>query len=237
MTQYDIVYKKLLFAYGHQNWWPIIINGGSEYLSEFNKRRRTSMERLEICLGAILTQNTNWKNVEASLIVLKESGSMNVQQLADISRQELAYIIRSSGYFNQKAKKIKNFIKFIQYRLSGDIDNLDRLDLPEARNALLSVWGIGRETADSMLLYAFDRPVFIVDAYTRRIFYRLGYIDGDEEYDDIRYQIEYDLPQDILIYKEYHGLLVKHAKLFCRKKPVCEECPIQGLCLFYESEG
>ncbi len=237
MNKISDLYDILLTNYGYQNWWPLLKEKKCLYKAEFNKREKTEDEKFEICIGAILTQNTSWKNVEATLISLKEEGLLDFPSLDRISHSELSRRIKKAGYFNQKTKKIKYLLSFIKSELNGSIDALGDYGICTAREMLLSVWGIGKETADSILLYAFNMPVFVVDSYTRRIFFRLGIIDGDEEYDEIRELIEGSIPDDTSVYKEYHGLLVEHAKAHCRRKPYCMECPVSSICIFNEANN
>lgn len=229
------IYSILYAEYGKQNWWPIIKDNRSVYSQDFSNRAKNSEEKLEISIGAILTQNTNWNNAGRSLIKLKEKGLLNIDILHNIELKELADIIRSSGYYNQKAKKIKLIIDFIINDLSGNIENLSSYDLHDARERLLSIWGIGKETCDSILLYAFDFLIFIIDNYTRRLFHRIGLIDGTEEYDDIRHLIESEADRDITVYREYHALIVNLSKIHCKKKPDCIKCPLEKLCLYREA--
>lgn len=237
LDKVSLVYDRLLERYGRQYWWPIVEGNESRYLPEYSNREKTGIEKLEIAIGAVLTQNTSWKNAEQTLLELKKKGVLNLESLLCLSHDEIAVLIKKSGYYNQKAKKIKELVGFIQEKLSGRIEQLSMSGSDKARNELLSLWGIGRETADSILLYAYDMPFFVIDAYTRRIFYRTGLIDGDEEYDDLRFYIESSLPKDIAVYKEYHGLLVEHGKIHCRKTPSCRACPLADICVYYESNA
>ena len=224
------IYNILLKIYGFQYWWPIVIDGKSRYLEEFSKRERTSEEIFEICIGAILTQNTAWKNVEKALINLKTKTNLDIKKIQNLDMTTLAELIKPSGYFNQKSKKIKAFLNFINDELKGDIIKIKNYTTEKARNILLSVWGIGRETADSILLYAYDKPIFVTDAYTRRIFSRVSLIKGELEYDLIQKMFHENLPQDSNIYKEYHALIVAFAKDTCKKEPSCDKCCIRNLC-------
>ena len=195
------IYDKLLRAFGKQNWWPMS-----------NAFRPPEWE---IWIGAILTQNTNWKNVEKALQNLKNHGLLSKQDIIRTKQDTLAKLIKPSGYYNQKAKKLRKLASF--------------QDKP-TREALLSIWGIGPETADSILLYACGKPYFVIDAYTRRVFSRIGLLEKDMPYDDMREFFESRLPRDTELYREYHALIVELAKRFCRKTPKCSECPISSLC-------
>lgn len=180
-------------------------------------------------LGAILTQNTAWKNVEKAVTALKADRRLSLAALRKVPIRRLARTIRSSGFFNIKARRIKNFVGYID-RHHGSIGRLLSGRPGDLRRRLLEINGIGRETADSIVLYAARKPVFVVDAYTRRIFSRLGLISGREDYETIRRIFETTLPKCARLYNEYHALIVRHAKEFCRRDPLCETCPITKIC-------
>ncbi len=207
------VYDLLLAKYGRQGWWPITPEGEGKPV--YGAARDSEKHKLEIALGAILTQNTSWKNVEKAMINLHDRRMVSIGSLREVDTEELAQIIRPAGYFNQKAKKIKGYIRFLD---SGK---------KMTREELLGVWGIGKETADSILLYAFDEPEFVVDAYTRRMFSHYGLIDGKEEYDDIKEKFEKELGKDLDIYKEYHALIVEHGKRHFSKRPYGKDDPLK----------
>ena len=197
------IYNKLLKRFGKQNWWPVFSSNTDEKI-------------LEICIGAILTQNTSWNNVEKSIKILKEKNLFNIENLNKIHESELALLIKSSGYYNQKARKIKELIKFLNS------------EKEISRNNLLEIWGIGRETTDSILCYAFDKPFFVVDAYTKRIFLRLGF--KENNYDEMQSLVSKSL--DSKYFNEFHALLVKLGKDYCKKQPKCDECPLNDKCKF-----
>ncbi len=199
------VYDELFKAFGPQHWWP----GDTP---------------LEIAIGAILTQNTNWKNVEKAIDNLKKRNLIDVDGLLSLNDSELSSLIKPSGFFNVKTKRLKSFLKFLKE--VGGLEKLRKKDVSVLRELLLSVPGVGKETADSIILYALEKPVFVVDAYTRRFLKRHGILDGNEEYDEIRELFEQSLPRDVQIYKEYHALIVKLGKVYCRSKPICEGCPL-----------
>ncbi len=199
------IYSTLLKRFGPQNWWP----GDSP---------------LEIAIGAILTQNTNWKNVEKAIENLKKKGLIDVDRILETPENELRELIRPSGFFNIKLRRLLNFIEFLKSH--GGLDGLKKLPLHELRKKLLAVGGIGFETADSIMLYALEKPVFVVDAYTRRFLKRHGIIRGNEKYDEIRELFEKNLPRDVELFKEYHALIVKLGKVYCKSKPVCDNCPL-----------
>lgn len=224
------IVEKLEKFFGKQNWWPLLKDGECLYLEENAVRTKNAAEKWEIMLGAILTQNTSWTNVIRSLAALEKMKLLTWDAVIHCPEDKLALVIRSSGYYHQKAKKIRFLAEFFRDRFDGKVEDLDRLSLSEARKGLLSVWGIGPETADSILLYAYDRLVFVVDAYTRRIFSHLKLIDKTADYEEIRFFIENNLPADVRLYQEAHALFVALGKTFCKPKPVCENCPLSEFC-------
>ncbi len=208
------IHDKLLTHYGSQNWWPT------------HNHRSDAARKWEICVGAILAQNTSWKNVEKALDNLIATGCLDAEKIAEIRDRKLEKLIKSSGFYRQKAKRLKAFSNHV-LKEHGSARNF----LKDAtRDELLAINGIGHETADSMLLYACDKMHFVVDAYTRRILSRLGVIDEGMDYDEIKHFFESNLPKQLEIYNEFHALIVKHAKEHCRKKPVCEGCIISDEC-------
>ncbi|MGQ0794407.1 MAG: endonuclease III domain-containing protein [Deltaproteobacteria bacterium] len=195
--------------YGPQGWWP-------------------SDSPLECILGAILTQNTSWTNVERAIGNLKAGGMILIERLAAIDTPSLAEVIRPSGYFNQKAQKIKNFIRFLGDSYNGNLDEMLASDTEVLRRQLLDVKGIGAETADSILLYAAGKTVFVVDAYTHRILSRHGIIPQETNYEEMQDAFMRALPDEAGIFNEYHALLVRLGKERCRKKsPLCAGCPLE----------
>ena len=205
-----VVYRKLFTALGAQHWWP-------------------ADSPFEVMVGAVLTQNTAWSNVERAIANLRTRNKLDAQQIVRARTDHLAGWLRPSGYFNVKAKRLKNFCRW--YLDSGGYRQLKLLDTETLRKALLVVNGIGRETADDILLYAFKRPVFVIDAYTRRLFSRLDLFAGDEPYDEMRLAIESALGADVEMYNEYHALIVRHAKQHCRVKPHCGGCVLRDRCM------
>jgi len=212
------VYEVLLKKYGSQGWWPILDtnSNSSVYDKSFPKKERADDEKFEISIGAILTQNTSWQNVEKALYNLKAKNVLSPDKIMSINLKRLADLIRPSGYYNQKAKKIKEIVRFLK---SGKEIN---------RENLLSVWGVGPETADSILLYAYNQPVFVIDAYTKRVMNRLGF--KENTYDQLQGLFMQNLPENVQLYNEYHALLVRLSKDFCKKKPDCKGCPILKNC-------
>lgn len=203
------LYQRLLISHGPQSWWP----GDSPF---------------EIMVGAVLTQNTAWTNVERALANLIGNAALSPERILTVDESRLADWLRPSGYFNIKAKRLRNFCRW--YVDAGKFSMLSRQSTADLRAALLAVNGIGPETADDILLYAFERPVFVIDAYTRRFFARLGLIQGDEGYEQLRVAIEDALGADVALFNEYHALIVIHAKDICRVRPRCELCILRKTC-------
>jgi endonuclease-3 related protein len=210
------VLERLLAHFGPQHWWP----GETPF---------------EVCVGAVLTQNAAWTNVEKAIANLKRARSLTPQAILRLSDRRLAALIRPSGYFNVKARRLKAFVQYFQERHGASIRQMKRNPLTPLRAELLTVHGIGKETADSILLYALDKPIFVVDAYTRRIFGRHGWIRGDEEYDEIREMVEKGCQVKSTEFRcqefnELHAQLVAVGKAFCHKgKPFCCKCPLQKM--------
>ena len=229
---YLTVFQRLNKHYGSQNWWPIVVGEQSLYLPEYRTKERNEDEIFEIAVGAILTQNTAWINVEKALVNLKKIGPLNLNTLQKLDDDIIKKAIRPAGYYNQKLKKIRAFQTFIENQALRSLSDLKNSKILDARKGLLSIWGVGMETADSILLYALGKAVFVVDTYTRRLFSRLGKIPERADYDDIRLTLEKHLPQDIDLFREYHALIVRHAKEHCRKKALCQDCPLADICAF-----
>jgi endonuclease-3 related protein len=199
----------MLAAHGPQFWWP-------------------GRTRFEVIVGAILTQNTSWSNVERAIANLRRERLLSPSAIERIPVHRLATLIRSSGYFRQKARKLKAFVNFLRSRYQGSLNRLFARPTGALREQLLSVHGIGPETADSILLYAGNHPVFVVDAYTRRILERHRMARGKESYEEIRQLFEFSLPAEPKLFNEYHALLVHTGKHFCHKRqPDCQRCPLQ----------
>lgn len=201
------MFHLLLHRFGPQNWWP-------------------GETALEMMLGAVLTQNTNWKNVEKALRNLKGLHLLSLHGIRSQSTPELAERIRPVGYYNVKAKRLKNLIEFISDRYHGDLPALLKEKTGVLREGLLSIKGIGPETADSILLYAAGRPIFVIDAYTHRILSRHSMIDDQATYDELQAYFMDHLPDDPELFNEFHALIVRTGKEYCRKKPLCHECPL-----------
>ena len=222
------IYEVLLDTFGQQHWWPI----DRKY-----HQRQHSDPRFEIIIGAILTQNTAWTNVEKALENLKKQHTFTIHTMTQVDEKDLKTMIQPSGFFNQKAQRLKLFASHLEKKYDGDLQMFFLRDTSEIRHELLSLSGIGPETADSILLYAGNHPVFVVDAYTRRICCRFPFHVGSGSYDDIQQFFERQLSstipekEQISTYKEFHALLVKLAKQYCwKKKPSCSTCPLNRLC-------
>ncbi len=227
MNNIKRIYQLLLEAYGRQGWWPVTPIGCrmDEYRPVYGVKGLTDKQRFEIIIGAILTQNTNWKNVEKALINLNKEKLIDINKIKNINIRKLASLIRPSGYFNQKAERLKIIADFLS---KNPINKLKKGNIKELREKLLELKGIGPETADSILLYAFDKPIFVVDAYTKRVFNRLGYKEGT--YEELQKLFMGNLSEDAKIFNEYHALLVELGKKYCKNKPICQECPIKNIC-------
>jgi endonuclease-3 related protein len=206
LSQY---FDALFRAYGEQHWWP----------------GRTPFE---IIVGAILVQNTNWTNAARAIANLRQAKLLTPSAIETLPQSKLARLIRSSGYFRQKARKLKAFVAFLRKEHRGSLAAMFRTPTAILRQQLLAVHGIGPETADSMLLYAGNHRVFVVDAYTRRIFQRHGLAAGKESYEEIRGLVEKSLPNDPQLFNEFHALIVRTGKLYCRSRaPLCSQCALR----------
>jgi len=204
------IYQLLFGRFGPQHWWP-------------------GQTQFEIITGAILTQNTSWANVEKAITNLKAADCLTPEKLALLDVPQLAQLIRPAGYYNIKAKRLKNFINWLFDNYDGNLTSLEDLGTGQLRAELLAINGIGRETADSILLYAFERPIFVVDAYTARIAFRHQLIQPDADYEQLRELFQSNVPEDIQLFNEYHALLVRVGKEFCKPKAGCPGCPLEEL--------
>jgi endonuclease-3 related protein len=201
------IYEKLNAHFGDLRWWP----GDSPF---------------EVIVGAILTQNTSWRNVESAIKQLKLKDLLYPGEIFKIDDNILANLIRSAGYYNIKTQRLKSFVQFLYDEYNGDLDAMFAEDLWHLREKLLSVKGVGEETADSILLYAGNKPIFVVDAYTRRILQRHDIIGPDARYTKIQQLFMNSLPHDVPLFNQYHALLVNTGKLFCKRNPYCGKCPL-----------
>lgn len=204
------IYRKLYKAYGPRHWWP----GETPF---------------EVMVGAILTQNTSWRNVEKAIQKLKNKGVLNAEGIHQLRKSQLAPLIRSSGYYRIKAERLKAFVDFLFENYDGNINRMRKEGLKTLRAKLLKVNGIGPETADSILLYGLKKPIFVVDAYTKRILSRHGMISESASYGEIQRLFMNHLPHNKRIFNEYHALLVHLGKTLCKKVPRCDICPIKGV--------
>lgn len=204
------IYKTLYRFFGPQHWWP----GDTPF---------------EVMLGAILTQNTNWQNVKRAIANIKRANLLAPKKLLK-NRRRIPELIKPSGFYKLKSKRLIKFLEMYVKHYNGDVKNFKGKKTKEIREELLAIPGIGYETADSILLYALNQPVFVVDAYTRRIFTRHNVFDNNPGYDEIRLLFENNLPRDTKLFNEYHALLVKLGKEYCKKnEPKCNICPVRDI--------
>jgi endonuclease-3 related protein len=206
------LHRRLLDAYGPQQWWP------------------GDQDPFVVVIGAILTQSTAWSNVERALAGLRAAGLVSLRAILAAPEERLAAAIRPSGYFNVKARRLRGFAGALEERFEGDLERLFALPVAELRAALLDIDGIGPETADDIVLYAARKPVFVVDAYTRRVMSRLGITPDSGSYGRWQAVFMDHLPPEVSLFNEYHALLVRHAKSICRKTPLCGQCPLLAIC-------
>ncbi len=205
----DEVYKHLLRTLGSQHWWP-------------------ADTPFEVIVGAILTQNTAWKNVKLAIDKLREAGALDFDSILEADETYLASLIRPAGYYNQKAKRLKGFCAYVSERFDGNPDRFLSLDMESLRSELLGIRGVGPETADSIVLYAAHQPSFVVDAYTHRIFMRHGWVPESMTYEELRGYFMDCLEADVHLFQEFHALLVRIGHLYCRRKPLCPQCPMNA---------
>jgi endonuclease III related protein len=227
------IYRRLISEYGSQGWWPVSDarrpTSGPVYSPRWTRGRLTPRQQFEVAVGAILTQNTSWTNVEKAMEKLIAARCLSADRLAVLPRRQLQKLIRSSGYFRQKSARLSDFSRYLVRRWGGRIDRLLNQPTSQAREELLSLNGIGPETADSILLYAGGHPIFVVDAYTRRIGRRFGLLPNDD-YHDVQNTFMNALPASAPLHREYHALLVELAKRHCRAEARCEGCPVRSRC-------
>ncbi len=203
-------YDRLFAAYGPRHWWP-------------------ADSPFEVIVGAVLVQNTAWENVRKAIENLRRTDLLEPHALRDVPLEELEELIRPAGYYRVKARRLRHVLDFLVDRYDGCLESMFRTNLGELREQLLRVHGVGPETADSILLYAGGLPTFVVDAYTYRVVTRHGWLGFDADYDAIQDHFQSGLPEDVQLYNEYHALLVEVGKRHCRKKPVCQGCPLAEL--------
>jgi len=209
------LYQTLLQHYGSQSWWP-------------------AESTFEVMIGAVLTQNTAWTNVEKAITNLKNNSMLSSNAILGVTDEQLAEFIRPSGYFNVKAKRLKSLCSW--YQEHNGFNGLSQLNTSLLRNKLLAVHGVGPETADDILLYAFERPVFVIDSYARRLFSRTDCADSDETYNTLRILVEKALDYNLSDLNEFHALIVCHAKQHCKKHPDCQYCPVNDSCDYHQGK-
>lgn len=203
------IYQKLLKHFGKQKWWP-------------------AKTKFEVIVGAILTQRTNWKNVEKAIQRLKEAEKLNILSLATEEKRYIEDLIHPSGFYKQKTERLILLSRYILENYEGVLHSFFKKSIKEMRRELLSLKGIGPETADSILLYSAEKLILPIDAYTLRIFTRVR--SSVENYSQMQRYLMDELPQEIEVYKEFHALIVKLGKVFCKKKPLCHLCPLENTC-------
>ena len=205
------IYKGLLEHYGPQRWWP-------------------ADSPFEVMAGAVLVQSTSWRNVEHAIANLKASDSLSPDAIRDMGPETLEQLIRPSGFYRVKARRLRSLCEYLSERYADSIEAMNERPAGVLRRELLTVHGIGEETADDILLYAFNRPTFVVDAFTRRIFHRMGWCQLNSSYEDLQRVFHDHLPKDAALYNEYHALIVRHGNSTCRKMPNCDNCPLLSDC-------
>ena len=210
MTTTYQIYQQLLDKLGPQHWWP----GDSPW---------------EVMIGAVLVQNTSWKNVVRAITNLREADLIDPIRMLAVPSDELAELIRPAGYYRLKTKRLRSLLQFVVAEYEGSLDALRSVDAHLLREELLGVHGVGPETADSILLYALEQPVLVVDTYTHRVFARHGWIHFDADYHQLQEHLASELPVDVALYNELHALLVNVGHHFCRRRPKCDECPLVEL--------
>jgi len=204
----EAYFRALRRHFGPQRWWP-------------------AETPFEVMVGAVLTQNAAWTNVEKAILNLKAAGLMDPRRIHEVDAATLAWALRPAGYFNVKAGRLKNLVAWFLERAGGSVERLKETDPARLREELLGIRGIGRETADSILLYALGFPTFVVDAYTHRILSRHGLVPEETDYEEMKELFEKNLPRDARLYNEFHALLVAAGKEFCRPVPRCAPCPLR----------
>lgn len=208
-TLHDI-YNTLFRSFGPQHWWP----GETPF---------------EVAVGAILTQNTNWGNVEKAINNLKKQKALHAKLLYDMPHEKLALLIKPAGYFNVKTRRLKEFLSFLLNHYKGSMERMKNEEIHTIRHSLLNVKGIGPETADSIILYALEKPVFVIDAYTKRVLVRHKLAPEQATYHELQELFHHNLPADVQLFNEYHALFVMVGKHYCKPKPRCQECPLEGM--------
>jgi endonuclease-3 related protein len=206
------IYDKLLNHFGRQNWWP----GNTKF---------------EVIVGAILTQQTSWKNVEGAINNLKNENVLEPKKLFNLPVKKLENLIKPCGFFKVKTKRLRSFLEFFIETYDGNLEKMSEIPLEELRKELLSVYGIGPETCDSILLYATEKPIFVVDAYTIRLCQRYPLINS-KKYEGVQEFFHKNLTKDVNLFNEFHALIVELGKNYCKTKPICEKCPLKEGCKY-----
>jgi endonuclease-3 related protein len=225
------LYNNLIHHFGEQHWWPVD--------NSYHDQHQTD-PRSEIIIGAVLTQNTAWSNVENALINLKKTHNLSIKNIVDISDNELKSLIKPSGYFNQKTDRLKKLMTHIYLLYKGDLSQFFSFKIDKVRTELLSINGIGPETTDSILLYAGNYPIFVVDAYTKRISKRLPIELQNDSYSSVQAIFQNDLIDNFskekitFVYQQFHAMIVELAKNFCKTKPECTDCPMNKNCEYFK---
>ena len=217
MNKIERIYSKLYKYYGKQHWWPVT----------------SKNKEFEIIIGTVLTQNTSWKNVETAIENLKKNKLIDIKKINRINKDKLARSIKSSGYFNQKAERLKIFADYVNENYKNNLKKFLKKDVSELRKELLSIKGIGEETADSIILYAASKPVFVIDTYTKRIISRIGLCEKNVDYESLQNLFHKNLKKHHELFNEYHALLVELGKNICIKKPKCDICPVNNECNYF----
>jgi len=209
------IFNKLYKFWGPQHWWP-------------------AETKFEMVIGAILAQNISWNSAEKAICNLKRANILSVEGILQTPDEKLAELIKPAGYYNQKAKRLKEFCNFLKREFNSDLEKLFALDISSLRQVLLSQKGIGFETADSIILYGAEKPIFVVDSYTKRLFYRLGLIESEKvKYEDVQNLVMQNLELDTNTFNEFHALIVKHCKEICKsKRPTCKNCCLSMFCIY-----
>ncbi|MHB8828823.1 MAG: hypothetical protein ACYC6Q_04740 [Syntrophales bacterium] len=202
-----VIYERLEERFGDLHWWP-------------------AANPFEVMVGAVLTQNTAWTNVEKAIAALRDNGLLLPNEISRMKPEALAILVRPSGYYNLKTARLKALVRFFMESYAGSFEEMQKEALPVLRDKLLGVWGVGRETADSILLYACEKPIFVIDAYTKRILSRHRLIPETLSYEGMQALFMDNLPHEVPLFKQYHALIVNTAKIFCRKNPICSSCPL-----------
>lgn len=211
-TDFLLMYNILYHKFGFLNWWP-------------------GETKFEILVGAILTQQTSWKNVDKAIKNLKENNMLNIEKISNCNISDLEELVRPSGFYKQKANRLKSICNFILNNY-GNLDNFLSIDIKELREKLLNLNGVGKETADSIILYASEKPIFVIDAYTKREFSRIFGI-KETDYDELQKLVETNIPKDVKLYKDFHAQIVELGKEYCNKNPLCANCPMNLTCLYF----